>query len=54
MKKQIPEDEKSCWNCKKRIYKSRPGGPYNFCKYLKEFFAQHEKLDEKVCTEWEY
>ena len=53
MKKEIPESEKACWNCDLRVYKDRPGGPYNYCKYLNEFFKQHERLDKKVCTEWE-
>jgi len=52
MKKLIPEDEKACWNCDNRIYKTKPGGPYSYCKYLKEWFAPKERLDEKVCTEW--
>ncbi len=55
MKKDIPEDEKSCWNCSNRRYKSKEGSgdPYNYCRVFKTWFGPQEELDKKLCPGWE-
>jgi len=54
MRKKHPDEKESCYNCKYRVYKFRPGGPFNYCKKLQMFFEQREKIDEQLCEFWEF
>lgn len=51
MKREIPEDEKGCWNCDHYTFVQRDQPGHAYCLKYKKHFSYHGNLKKK-CKEW--